>query len=594
VKRSKLFLVLALVGVLATCFAAPGAVAAPAAQSQVKLTLPDYSPIDREVRTDAAAAGAQVTGKELKYNPGHSYKSPGNGTTVGAIDVRGHGLKGLAILADWPSEGCTGGAPGVNYDPLPQSLFNNLVNGTTYNPYTLPMFSHLATYNGQLAPTDRTMKNYYNEVSYGQFGMTVDMVGWVTLPHCYDYYLGQNKGFYNENGDAFMGELIRDAIDAARAQGLNLADYAVDAKPGDFGELYGSATSFQDKNGNTISKIVPNLFVIHRGSGAEFNLDPGLVWSHKWDILSALYYGQYYQTGVAPADSDLEFMVRDGVVVNTYNTVPEVGQDITGYYYGTPKAPSPPYVGVFAHEFGHVLGLPDLYDYGYDSEGVGDFSLMAGGSWGRTIAYRYYSGNSPTHMDGWSKQYLGFLQFKDITPSTTKQTITLRPVETNKDVYRILIPGAGAKEYFVLENRQQIGFDKGMLDMSKDVHGLVVYQVDETVLARNFDRPNEANNWDWNKRGDNFRADTGENHFAVSVIQADGQYQLETNASYGDAGDVFPGIGNVTTLQPNPVQGQPNTVSWYQWAPGRSITGITLSNIVEKDGVITLDVTLAK
>jgi hypothetical protein len=161
-------------------------------------------------------------------------------------------------------------------------------------------------------------------------------------------------------------------------------------------------------------------------------------------------------------------------------------------------------------------------------------------------------------------------------------------------VYRILIPGAGTKEYFVLENRQQIGFDKGMLDMSKDVHGLVVYQVDETVLARNFDRPNEANNWDWNKRGDNFRADTGENHFAVSVIQADGQYQLETNASYGDAGDVFPGIGNVTTLQPNPVQGQPNTVSWYQWAPGRSITGITLSNIVEKDGVITLDVTLAK
>jgi len=60
-----------------------------------------------------------------------------------------------------------------------------------------------------------------------------------------------------------------------------------------------------------------------------------------------------------------------------------------------------PTVGVDSHEFGHLLGLPDLYDYSGNSNGVGFYSLMGAGSWGS-------KGAIPVHMDAWSKYVLGF------------------------------------------------------------------------------------------------------------------------------------------------------------------------------------------
>ncbi|HWI64188.1 MAG TPA: M6 family metalloprotease domain-containing protein [Symbiobacteriaceae bacterium] len=589
-KRSKLFMILALVAVMVLGVAAPG-VAGPA-KTQFKMRLPSFSKLDRDFAMESAAAGVKVTGKELRgYNPGMSYLSPGNGTGVGNIDARGHDKKGLAILVDWPvSPGNVSDVPGVKYDPVPEYLFGDLFNGTTYNPYALPMWSHLANYpNGQPAFTGGTLKNYYNEVSYNQFGIQVDVVGWVTLPHTYDYYMGQNKGYYNENGDAYIGELVEDAVKAAKAAGVNFADYAVPAQPGDFEDLYGGATSFV-QDGQTIDKVVKNLFIIHRGTGAEYSRDPSIIWSHAWSIVSAKYWGQYYRTGVAPNEADLKFTVVDGVAVNGYNTCPEVGQNTTGFGLAAPREPSPAYVGVYAHEFGHVIGLPDLYDYGYDSEGVGDVSLMAGGSYGRAYADRYYSGNSPVHVDGWGKQYLGFLTFKEITPTATPQTVTLRPVSQAPDVYRIKVPNGLSYEYFIMENRQQSGFDAGISYFGDPaLHGLVVYQVDESVLARNFWRPNEANNPHWTKRASSAKTE-GETHYAVAVMQADGKYQLE-QGGYTDAADFFPGTLNVTSLLPTPTNGQANTASWYQLAPGRSTTGIQLSNIKEVGGVITVDVT---
>jgi immune inhibitor A len=593
VKRFRVALALALIGLLAMAQSAVGASSTPKA---LKLSRPSYAQLDKELVQEAAANGQKLKGKEVQYNPGKSYKSPIKNGKLERLDVRGHGTRGLAILVDWPVTG--GGAsdvPGVNYPPLPQYLFNDLVNGDTYNPYTLPMFADLATFNGQPAPTDRTMKNYYNEVSYGQFSMTVDMVGWVTMPKPYEYYLGQKQGFYNDNGDAMMGELVKDALAAADAVGVDFTQYAVLAKPGDFSDLYGNATAFTTSDGQTVNMIVPNLFIIHRGTGAEYSRDPRIIWSHKWDILSAGYWGHYYRTGTEPDVNAMEYTVHDGVAINTYNIVPEVGQDITGFLFPG-RAPSPPHVGVFAHEFGHVLGLPDLYDYGYDSEGVGVFSLMAGGSYGRSIQNRNYSGNSPVHIDGWGKHYLGFVDFKEIHPSTERRSITLRPVTQHPDIYRVNIPGSNGTEYFVLENRQMEGFDKGLaytLDPNPaGMHGLVVYQVDENVLIRNFSRPNEAQNPDLNKRGANVqnKSANGENHYAVSVLQADGLFELERYIDDGDPGDFFPGATNAVTLRGSS-KSAPNTLAWNQWRPGNAETGIALENIVEHaDGTITLDV----
>lgn len=588
----------------------PSAFAKMSSQESTTFTpkLPDYQKVDVDLARDVQANGGNVKGKELKGYNGKSYSKPQDTERLQPKNVEDLHKKGIAIVVDFPvenEEGFVSDVPGVDYERIDLKYFDDLINGDQYNPYDMPMFEHLAEFNGTPASTNRTMKNFFEEVSYGQFSMDIDVAGWYELPHSYEYYLGQDHGYYNENGDAHIGELVKDAIELA-SEDVDFSEYAIPAKPGDFW-LHGDATSIE-VDGENVDMIVPNLLIIHRGTGAEYSLDPSVIWSHKWDITSASYYGEYYKTGTPPDESTLEHTVVDGVVVNTYNIVPEVGQDITGYLktvypdhpiYGDPsyegRDPSPPTVGVFAHEFAHVLGLPDLYDYGYDSEGVGMFSLMAGGSYGRDMPDRYYSGNSPVHPDAWSKTYLGFA---DPIVVDEDQSLTLRPVKDYKDIYKVNVPGSDGREYFLLENRQQIGFDAGLeynLD-GKDLHGLVVYHVVEDILARNYSRPNEAQNWDLNHLGLSqvpVNPSNGERHYAISVIQADGNYDMEKYFNDGDSGDVFPGKNQVTSISSKGNVG-PNTTSLYKWAKGTE-TGIQFDNIVEHDdGTITLDVSFNK
>jgi M6 family metalloprotease-like protein len=583
-------------------------------QKQFVQTMPSYQKLDKELILETKANGTSAVGKDLHGYNGKAYVKPGNTGDLNPLDVTGKDKRGIAILVDFPienTEGKISDVPGVDFAPIPVNQFEGLLNGTIYNPYDLPMFSWIKTEAEKLGitpATDRTLNNYYKEVSYDKFKINVDVKGWYTLPHSYEHYLGQNNGYYNENGDAHIGELVKDAIALADEAGVDFSQYAVDAKSGDFADLYGESKTTPEG----ISKIVPNIFIIHRGTGAEYSRDPQIIWSHKWDILSASYYGNYYRTGSYPADETLKYEVVDGVVVNTYNICPEVGQDITEYFTkpaGIPKRePSPVDPGVFAHEFGHVLGLPDQYDYGYDSEGTGMFTLMAGGSYGRdvktsnTLLNRYFSGFSPVHMDAWSKYYLGFINPTVITREvlgSNAQTITLQSaaqlpnrkgIYTVPNYYKIVVPGSNGKEYFLLENRQQIGYDKGLAYTvdGNNLHGLVVYHVDETVLMRNFNRPNEAANWDWNNRGANYQdSSTGENHYGIAVVQADGKWDMEKYVNDGDSGDAFPGTGKVTALTPN-VKSSINTTSYYMWGTdSRSYTGITIDNIVEKNGVIT-------
>jgi M6 family metalloprotease-like protein len=555
---------------------------------------------------DAAARGKNLEGKELHGFNGKAYIKPGKEGALERVDARGEDKRGIAILVDFPvSEGNISDVPGVDFPRIPKGQFEDMLTGIEYNPYELPLFSWIkdaAEKKGITLATNRTLNNYYDEVSYNQFGISVDVMGWYQLPHTYEYYLGQNDGYYNENGDAHIGELVKDALQLAKdIDKVNFANYAVEAKPGDFADLYGDATYFTDENGNVINEIVPNVFIIHRGTGAEYSRDPQIIWSHKWDILSASYYGHYYQTGEFIPEEELKYEVVDGVVLNTYNICPEVGQDLTEYFTGPagiPKRkPSPVDPGVFAHEFGHVLGLPDQYDYGYDSEGTGMFTLMAGGSYGREVNTgdkefdRYFSGFSPVHMDAWSKYFLSFADPKEINPEG--ETITIKPLATDADIYKIVVPGSDGKEYFLLENRQQIGYDKGLAYTvdGKNLHGLVVYHVDENVLMRNFHRPNEAANWDWNNRGKNYKdPGTGENHYGIQVVQADGKWDMEKYANDGDSSDPFPGTKDVTILSAD-LKLNPNTASYYKWGTdSRGYTGITIENIEEVDGIITCDV----
>ena len=215
---------------------------------------------------------------------------------------------------------------------------------------------------------------------------------------------------------------------------------------------------------------VDAFIVIHAGTGGEVSGNPNDIWSHKW-VLEASPY------------------TADGTTkIYSYLTVPEDCR-----------------LGVCAHELGHLLfGFPDLYDTDYSSEGVGNWCLMGGGSWNN-------DGKTPAHPSAWCKCKQGWVSIKN---QTTNQTnVSIPDVKTGRKVIKMWKRGTGANEYFLLENRQKVMFDKFLPG-----GGLLIWHIDEST-------PDNRN----------------ESHYKVGLVQADGQKDLEFNRNRGDAGDCYPG-----------------------------------------------------
>ncbi len=480
------------------------------------------------------AQALKAQGRSLPYpfpnsvNKGRKF-NPSIGEAVGALTT-GATQKVLVLFVD-----TTTLPPGGPATRVPLTYFDNMLFGTTYDP---PEYSGYAGH-----PTDRTLYNYYKAVSYGAVDVVTlnlpSAMGWVNTGQPYEYYCHADAahaygfGVFPENAQG----LVRDAVLAADPL-VDFSQYAVDGE-------------------------VPNLFVVHAGTGAEWSSDPSVIWSHSWDLTEG---------------TSMNGLTVDGVKVNNYAIMPEVGGNLTGYY-GAVTGPYPPTVGVYAHEYGHVLGLPDQYDYGYESEGTGIYSLMAGGSWNRWPNARLFSGNSPAELDAWSKVRLGLA-----TPTliSSAPNLTLQPAEQFAEIYKMTVAGSNGLEYYLFENRQQLGFDEGFGQFGPDVHGLAIYHIDDNVLTRNYWRPNEAENWLNNRSAGFRRAWTGESHYGISIIQADNRWDLERGVYWtGYAGDLFPGILGKTSFGSNTL---PNNTSYYFWKgldPKFGYSGVTVTGIAE-------------
>jgi len=339
-----------------------------------------------------------------------------------------------------------------------------------------------------------SMKDYYQEVSYGVFSVSAGpggVVGWYTASNTHDYY-GQNQ-----NGDdKWPGDLVYEAVAAADAAGFNFAPY--------------------DQDGDCYVDVVS---IIHQGTCEEADGTSTDIWSHRWSLNGAYYwghshYGEYTTNDPCPGGGYIK--------IDDYVIQPEIllGQIQT--------------IGVFAHEYGHVLGLPDLYDTDYSSEGIGDWSLMAGGDWN----YITRLGDRPAHMDAWSKYKLGW-----VTPTVVVGTLTNEPIQqaaTNADVYRLLSGTPDTGEYFLVENRQKTGFDAGLPGA-----GLLIWHIDADVSDNNNEcypgGPSCANS-----------------HYKVALVQADNLYDLEKDVNNGgnrgDTGDPYPGSTNNRTFNAHPLQ----------------------------------------
>ncbi|SCE66295.1 immune inhibitor A [Micromonospora purpureochromogenes] len=263
----------------------------------------------------------------------------------------------------------------------------------------------------------RTMHNMYLEMSKGAYTVDGQASPWITVPHSEAWYAA-SRCFQNDKGEWVAGamqsmnghpdnplgagRLATDAVDALAKMDPSFpwADYDIE----DQGDVDG------DGNFNEPDGVIDHLVLVHAGMGkSRGGGDQGVyaVWAH-----SSAVAGGY--------------------------TVPGTQLKVSNYIV----QPEDAGVGVFSHEFGHDLGLPDLYDTsgtpGSDSD-VDFWDLMASGSHTGEIFQAL-----PTHMGLWDKWVLGWADPLTVTPGSVPRDVQLgqtsnTPVGT-KDGIKVNLP----------------------------------------------------------------------------------------------------------------------------------------------------------
>lgn len=267
--------------------------------------------------------------------------------------------------------------------------------------------------------------------------------------------------------------------------------------------------------------VVDMFYVIFSGAGSNFGgNDSRLVWPHASQVVS---------------------YALDGVSFGRYACSTEL--------FGKPANKQLDGIGVICHEFSHVLGLPDLYDTDYSTGGQSihpnNWSVMASGSY-------LNDSKTPCGYNVYERYAAGFLE-----PELLEETAdyTVQPIHSSNKGYRI---NTGFdKEYFLLENRQQVKWNEYLPG-----HGMLVYRVDLS----------NPQVWTNNK----INATSSHNYF--ELLRATPKYTSSTTVA-DSGGDPFPGTGNVTSIT------HETSPSLIGWAKIPSV--LTIENIAENDGIIS-------
>lgn len=402
------------------------------------------------------------------------------------------------------------------------------VKGTIHVPVVLGMFSDFpadstgpysrdviqAKYFGD---TPGTITAYYNENSGGMVSVDGDVMNWVRADVTQAQATGGASGLVQGTVGPFILSLLQQLPDTI-----------------DWGQFDNDGPDGIPNSGDD-DGYVDALAVIQPTYGAECtgNTDDSQhIWSHKWNLTDAA--GHAYTTTTPAANGGF-------IKIDDYLIEPVLDCD------GTSLNP----IGTFTHEMGHAyFGLPDLYDTSSNNQGDGNWDLMATGSWGCNGSTPW----SPCHMGAWSKSVLGWVAVTTLPDSTDVGTLTLPPVETNPTVYRINTED-GSGEYFLLENREAIGFDQYVPGT-----GMLVWEIDPTVVAAN---------WPGNTVNANA-------HLGVWVREADGRADMTQSGSQdrGDSGDPFPYVSSDTANRVFHAESNPSSDSY-----GGTHTGVTIVDI---------------
>jgi M6 family metalloprotease-like protein len=407
-----------------------------------------------------------------------------------------------------------------NLSPLNQSILNqvrNRVTGKTFpssgnikvlallidypnltSTYSKSNFDSLL-YAANYRNGDGSFKYFYETSSDSILTIDVDVHGWFRATNNYLYYS-------RDSGYDRAADLVREAVDAAEVAGVNFANYD------------------NDNDGD-----VDGILAVHSGPGAEQGSRTQYIWSHRW-VLNG---------------GNLGSVIYDGKFINDYMINPETrisgaSQNLVG-------------IGVFCHEFGHNLGLPDLYDTDNsngDSEGIGNWCLMAGGGW-------LGGEHRPVNHSAWCRVELNWATPTTLTIGTSSSHTMQPSVNAPNEIYRI--NSTVGNEYYLLENRQKTG-----LDLELPGEGLAVWHINTNKTQA----PGNSVNADENLKG-------------VDLEEADGNNDLDNEVNRGDNGDLYPGSSTNRTFNDN---SNPNSRTYTN-----AVTGLQLRNITENGNLVSFD-----
>ncbi|MDE5791402.1 MAG: M6 family metalloprotease domain-containing protein [Muribaculaceae bacterium] len=270
--------------------------------------------------------------------------------------------------------------------------------------------------------------------------------------------------------------------------------------------------SLYDRDGD---RVVDNVYVYYAGLSEASGGGPECIWPHAWNVSEGT---------VSP--------VLDGVKIDRYACSNEWTDE------------SPCGIGTFVHEFSHVLGLPDLYSTSY----TGAFTP---GAWSAMDVGPYNNdGRTPPLFSAFERYALGWIDPVEIKDS---RNVVLPDISHN---VAGLIKTDLPNEYFILENRQQKGWDKFIPG-----HGMLIWHID---YQPDVWTGNHVNNLPY--------------HQYIDIEEADGM------ASYDNiGGDAFPGESGITSFTDQTV---PSMKTWKGLSLGLPLTDIT----EDSEGIIRFKV----
>ncbi|MCR5049523.1 MAG: M6 family metalloprotease domain-containing protein [Paludibacteraceae bacterium] len=321
-----------------------------------------------------------------------------------------------------------------------QEVFNELCNSSYCTVNT-----HKGIQYGSAA-------EYFADQSNGTYRPIFDVFGPVTLSKEFSYY-GNNIVVNGEETDEYATDAVIEACILADLQipELNFANYD------------------SDNDG-----YVDFVYVIYAGKGEAAGGVPSTIWPHNWSIDAVIRSSDY------PSIYSINQTKLDGVYLDTYAMSAELdNKDKLGG------------IGTLCHEFGHVMGLPDLYDTGYNTNHQ---NHLTPNEWDIMDMGPYNGdGHCPPNYDPWEKFFFGWVD--PFNPGEQAMHFKLYPNGTpNYNVMQMNVPGTKkaptevGRSYY-LENRQQTGWDTYL-----PAHGMIVWAVKYKADAWMSNTPNNTAN----------------------------------------------------------------------------------------------------